>query len=177
MDFTAQLEGQTKRGISSEWPYGQRPSKRVMIHVGVKFKVLGLADSRVHPDSQSSSDHREVHPLRRSLRIQAVQAPSAESLLLRRSQSCGRNQPHGSQLFPQQEIQCKNVLGNGIFLILEVPFGAISWTSAFSLRFCFLCSDFVKLLHSTAMFVCFALGDYAIIDYLRLPILFICVCF
>lgn len=53
------------RGASpASGPVGREPSRPVLIHVGVKSEVLGLADSRVHPDSQSSSDRREVHPLR-----------------------------------------------------------------------------------------------------------------
>lgn len=67
----------------------------------------------------------------------------------------------------------------GFFLILKLSFGEMSWKFVFSLPlyFFFLSSDFAKLLNFTIMYIGFTLGNYAIMDYFKSPILFICVCF
>lgn len=59
-------------------------------------------------------------------------------------------------------------------------FGSVIWGNVLKMcvfSACFLPSDSVKLLSFTVMFIGFALGNSAIMDYLEFPILSICVCF
>lgn len=82
--------------------------------------------------------------------------------------------------YPHREkLLCKNVIPNGIFPHFEtVIWGNVLEICIFSpFVFFFLSSDFAKLLNFTIMYIGFTLGNYAIMDYSKFPILFICVCF
>lgn len=103
-----------------------------------------------------------------------------------RSRVCVRGQSHRCQhsschcTHMRRNYSAKMSFEKGFFIFWKHHLGKcknFALGSCIFSPFCFLSSDFVKLLNFTVTFIGFAPGNCAIMDYLKFPILFICVCF